>query len=89
MSETSPLTGRALSREGTPRTITRPAPTLRGIYRGGAPDELILLGTDGRCVLLKGDGLTQEEAVWMREAAISLLGGTNEPQPAAGFFGSR
>jgi hypothetical protein len=55
------------------------APTLRSVYRGAGPDELVLVGSDGRAVLVKGDGLTAEECVRMREAAFRLLGGTSDP----------
>jgi hypothetical protein len=57
----------------------RARPTLRAVFRGRATDELVLIDADGRAVLLKGDGLTQEEAVSMAHAAFRLLGGRSEP----------
>jgi hypothetical protein len=50
--------------------------TLREVRRGDEPDELLLVGTDHRVVILKGYGLTPDEAIRMREAAFRLLGGT-------------
>lgn len=47
--------------------------TLREVRRGRAADELVLVGSDGRAVLLKGDGATPDEAVRMAEAAYRLL----------------
>jgi hypothetical protein len=70
-----PTTGNVTRHAGAPR----PAPTLRRVYRGRGADELVRIDSDGRAVLLKGDGLTLEEAIWMRERALALLGGPNEP----------
>jgi hypothetical protein len=52
---------------------TTPAPTLREVRRGRAADELVLLDTAGRAVLLRGDGATADEAVRMVSAALDLL----------------
>jgi hypothetical protein len=71
--EAPPLSGRALSREGTP--------TLHAVYRGHAADELVLVDDRGRAILLKGDGLTLEESIWMCDRAITLLRGTDESTP--------
>jgi hypothetical protein len=51
----------------------KPAATLREVQRGRAADELVLIGSDGRAVLLRGDGVTPDEAVRMCEAALKLL----------------
>jgi hypothetical protein len=50
-------------------------PTMREVRRGEEPDELLLVGTDHRVVILRGYGLTPDEAHRMREAAVTLLGG--------------
>jgi hypothetical protein len=52
---------------------TKPAPTLREVRRGRAADELVLLDSDGCAVLLKGDGVTPDEAIRMVSAALDLL----------------
>ena len=57
-----------------------PAVTLRDVRRGRAADELVLVGSDGRAVLLKGDGVTPDEAVRMCEAALRLLSDLVPPQ---------
>jgi hypothetical protein len=49
--------------------------TLREVYRGRAADELILVDTDGRAILLRGDGLTEDERIRMRERAFAVLSG--------------
>lgn len=51
--------------------------------RGAEPDELLLVGSDHRVVILRGYGLTRDEAHRMREAAFALLaeGRTAEVAP--------
>lgn len=51
------------------------APTLRGVYRGRGADELVLVDADGRAILLRGDGLTEDERLRMRERAFAVLSG--------------
>jgi hypothetical protein len=46
---------------------------LREVRRGADPDELQLVTTDGRVILLTGYGLTPDEKIRMREAAFKLL----------------
>ena len=69
LSETSSISGQA----------SRPTPTLQAVRPGRAPDELVLVDSTGRCVLLRGDGLTLEESIWMCDRALHLLRGTTEP----------
>jgi hypothetical protein len=47
--------------------------TLRAVQRGRAADELVLIGSDGRAVLLRGDGATPDEQIRMCAAALDLL----------------
>jgi hypothetical protein len=54
------------------------APTLRQVLRGHDPDELLLIGSDHRTVILKAYGLTEDERIRTREIAYRLLGGTTE-----------
>ncbi len=59
---------------------TRARVSLQKVQRGRAADELVLLGIDGRAILLRGDGLTAEESIVMANTAFLLLGGRPEPQ---------
>jgi hypothetical protein len=52
---------------------TDAAPGLRQVRRGDDPDELQLVTTDGRVVILRGYGLTIDEQIRTREAALKLL----------------
>ena len=46
---------------------------LREVRRGEDPDELQLVTTDGHVILLSGYGLTPDERIRTREAAVTLL----------------
>jgi hypothetical protein len=63
--------------------VKAPAPTLRAVCRGDEPDELLLVGSDHRVVILKDYGLTLDEAIRTREVAFTLLGGTHETREVA------
>jgi hypothetical protein len=52
------------------------APALREVRRGRAADELVLIDADGRAILLRSDGLTDDERIRMRERAIAVLSGS-------------
>ena len=61
------------------------APTLREVHRGRAADELVLVDSDGRAILLRGDGLTEDERIRMRERAFAVLsGGVMTPEQKNG-----
>ena len=66
--------------------MNAPAPTtLRSVYRGRGTDELVLVDSDGRAILLRGDGLTDDERIRMRERAIVVLsGGVMTPEQQNG-----
>ena len=52
------------------------APTLREVRRGTEPDELLLVDTAGKVIILRGyDGISKDEAVRFCERAFALLGG--------------
>jgi hypothetical protein len=51
----------------------KPAMALREVRRGHEPDELLLVTTEGRVVILLGYGLTPDERIRSREAAVTLL----------------
>jgi len=46
---------------------------LREVRRGDDPDELQLVTTEGRVIILLGYGLTPDEQIRSREAAFTLL----------------
>ncbi len=52
---------------------TKPAATLREVRRGDDLNELQLVTTDGRVIILLGYGLTVDEGIRSREAALKLL----------------
>ncbi len=54
--------------------MSQPVPaTLREVRRGDDLNELQLVDTDGRVVILLGYGLTVDEGIRSREAALRLL----------------
>jgi hypothetical protein len=52
---------------------TKPGATLREVRRGDELHELQLIDSDGRVVILLGYGLTPDEQIRMREAALRLI----------------
>jgi hypothetical protein len=52
---------------------TQPAVALREVRRGDDLNELQLVTTDGRVVILLGYGLTPDEQIRMRETALRLI----------------
>jgi hypothetical protein len=52
---------------------TKPGATLREVRRGDELHELQLIDSDGRVVILLGYGLTPDERIRMREAALRLI----------------
>jgi len=64
-------------------STTSGAPTLRAVRRGRAADELVLISSDGRAVLLRGDGLTPDEQISMCETALQLIRTVLPPDPTA------
>lgn len=49
--------------------------TLFDVKPGRGPDELVLVTGTGRCLLLRGDGATSEEATAMARTALTVLRG--------------
>ena len=47
--------------------------TLRQVRRGDDPNELELVTTDNRVIILVGYGLTPDEQIRSRESALKLL----------------